>query len=415
MRPRVSRATRKVMIRRTLTLFPLIAAMALRKRFMNLLVLVETAVITATIANALGMAMDIRSRFNAPTGVEESNIGVIRSIGVIGASNTSTAARNLQILRDVPFVRSVAYGAPPLLNTSTVLVGKRPDLSGQSIEVNLFRGSQGLTSTLNLEVVAGRSFQIDDLSDASSFNDDTQLPALLTTALADRLFPAGDGLGKLIYTDANSMRVIGVVRQLRTQLTGMPMDEYAIINEIRVNEENLGGAYTIRAQQGKLEESLAKAALAMQLANPGHVQAEVFTLARRRLERFEAEKAVARMLFTVVSLLLSVLIGGTAGLTHFSVQQRTRQIGILRALGATRTDIVLSFVCENFVLVGVGVLVGAALALGVNVHMAYQYGLPRLALTVPFGCGLALSVMSLITVAAVSRRISRVEPASLVG
>lgn len=73
--------------------------------------------------------------------------------------------------------------------------------------------------------------------------------------------------------------------------------------------------------------------------------------------------------------LLIVTASGIAGLASFWVQQRTRSIGIRRAFGATRADILRYFHAENFLIVTGGVLLGCVLAYGLNLLMMHYYAL----------------------------------------
>jgi putative ABC transport system permease protein len=80
-----------------------------------------------------------------------------------------------------------------------------------------------------------------------------------------------------------------------------------------------------------------------------------------------------------VSLALLVITAlGVIGLASFWVQQRTRQIGIRRALGATRGDIVRYFQLENFILATIGIIVGMGLAYAINLWLMDAYQVPRL-------------------------------------
>ncbi len=58
--------------------------------------------------------------------------------------------------------------------------------------------------------------------------------------------------------------------------------------------------------------------------------------------------------------------------------QRRRQIGVRRALGATRGHILRYFQTENFLLATIGIVIGMALAYGINVFLMSKYELPRL-------------------------------------
>jgi putative ABC transport system permease protein len=69
---------------------------------------------------------------------------------------------------------------------------------------------------------------------------------------------------------------------------------------------------------------------------------------------------------------------GIVGLTSYWVAQRRRQIGIRRALGATRHAIVRYFQTENLLIAGAGAAIGVALALSLNLWMVNSFAMQRL-------------------------------------
>ncbi|HXD35982.1 MAG TPA: FtsX-like permease family protein, partial [Rhodanobacter sp.] len=76
--------------------------------------------------------------------------------------------------------------------------------------------------------------------------------------------------------------------------------------------------------------------------------------------------------------MLLVTALGIAGLANFWVQQRRRNIGIRRAIGATRGDVLRYFQIENFLIVTGGIVVGMLFANGINLFLMTHYELPRL-------------------------------------
>ncbi|WP_340649218.1 ABC transporter permease, partial [Pseudoxanthomonas winnipegensis] len=95
----------------------------------------------------------------------------------------------------------------------------------------------------------------------------------------------------------------------------------------------------------------------------------------------------------------------------FWVGQRTRQIGIRRAVGATRRDILRHFQAENFLIVGAGVVLGMLLAYGLNQLLMRQYELDRLPLFyLPIGAAL-LWALGQLAVLGPALRATRVPPA----
>jgi putative ABC transport system permease protein len=86
------------------------------------------------------------------------------------------------------------------------------------------------------------------------------------------------------------------------------------------------------------------------------------------------------MLIGVILALLLVTALGIVGLASFWVQQRRKQIGIRRAIGATRHDILSYFQTENFLIVSGGIFIGMVLAFALNLALMKVYELPRLPL-----------------------------------
>ena len=73
-------------------------------------------------------------------------------------------------------------------------------------------------------------------------------------------------------------------------------------------------------------------------------------------------------------LVVAVALAGSLALASFSVAERTRQIGVRRALGASRGEIVRYFLLENLILTSFGLGLGLALAVGLNHVLRADHG-----------------------------------------
>jgi putative ABC transport system permease protein len=95
------------------------------------------------------------------------------------------------------------------------------------------------------------------------------------------------------------------------------------------------------------------------------------------------------------------------------VQQRTRMIGVRRALGATRAQIVGYFQVENLLLSGIGIVLGGAAAVGINQLLMQHYELPRLPwLYLPVGAAVLVALGQL-AVLGPARRAAALPPAAV--
>jgi putative ABC transport system permease protein len=93
---------------------------------------------------------------------------------------------------------------------------------------------------------------------------------------------------------------------------------------------------------------------------------------------FADDRSMVWMLLLVCVVMLAVTAFGIVGLTSFWVGQRRGQIGIRRAVGASRGHIMRYFQTENFLLSTAGVVIGMGLAFGINMYLMHYYELSRM-------------------------------------
>jgi putative ABC transport system permease protein len=136
----------------------------------------------------------------------------------------------------------------------------------------------------------------------------------------------------------------------------------------------------------------------------------VLSLAQARDQGYAVDRGVAVAMAVISALLLLATAGGIVGLSSFWVGQRRRQIGMRRALGATRREILRHFQVENLLIVGVGVLLGMALAVGVNLWLMARGELPRMPLSFALLGALVLWLLGQMAVLWPARRAAAVPP-----
>jgi len=149
----------------------------------------------------------------------------------------------------------------------------------------------------------------------------------------------------------------------------------------------------------------------LEKVDPNRLIRPSITFSENRREFFADDRDMIGLLLIVCGLLLLVTALGIVGLASFWVQQRTKQIGIRRALGATRGQILRYFQTENFLLATVGIVLGMVLAFGINQLLISKYEMPRLPLAyLPVGA-LGLWLLGQLAVLGPARRAASVPPA----
>jgi putative ABC transport system permease protein len=174
-----------------------------------------------------------------------------------------------------------------------------------------------------------------------------------------------------------------------------------------------GGTYLLRVRDPAQRQAVIGRALrALKAAGPLRLVSSksATTLEAARAKYYRNDRAMAWMLVGVCVLLLVVTAVGIVGLTSFWVAQRQRQIGIRRAIGATRGDILRYFQAENFLIAGFGIALGMVLTYGLNLLLMVHYELGRLpGYYFPIGAA-ALWGLGQLAVLGPALRASRVPP-----
>jgi putative ABC transport system permease protein len=186
--------------------------------------------------------------------------------------------------------------------------------------------------------------------------------------------------------------------------------EWSMLLPIRVPYTG-GGHYLLRTAPGERERVMEAAVAALERNSPNRIIEEQQTLESMRAEFFRQDRSMVWLLSAVCIALLIVTALGIVGLASFWVAQRTKQIGVRRALGATRGQVLRYFQTENFLLATIGIVIGMLLAYGLNLALMERYELPRLpAMYLPVGA-VALWLLGQVAVFGPARRAAAVPPA----
>lgn len=230
--------------------------------------------------------------------------------------------------------------------------------------------------------------------------------------MADKLYPDGSTLGRTVYMGSTGLRVVGIVESLARPNTfqGPLTQQYSIILPVRLSYGE--GFYAVRAKDpSRRKEILGAVVAALDKVAPNRLHDGQVTYEETRREYFQDDRAMAWLLVVVCVALLVVTALGIVGLASFWVQQRTKQIGVRRALGATRGQILRYFQVENFLIAGIGIVLGMLLAYGLNQLLMGTYELPRLPLWyLPVGA-VVLWLLGQAAVYGPARRAASVPPA----
>lgn len=391
-----------------------------RHRTAATLIVLEIAVTCAIVCNAIFLIRDRISFISQPSGLVEDEIIRLQVTGVGQARSTGEAyaitAQDLAALKAIPGVRAAAVtSSVPLAGSSwNVSVSSTTDPTVPSINCAFYIGSDELIETWGAQLT-GRDFAPDEYitREGAREGSEKQTTTIITRGVADRFFPGENPLGKIIYQGENHpMRVIGVIEQLArpNRFQDRVASRFAIVAPVRLAYD-VTGNYLVRVDPARRAEVLAAVNRALDSVDPNRILLERQTFADIRKSAFEQDRSMAWLLGVVTVMLLVITALGVVGLASFWVQQRTRQIGIRRALGASRGDILRYFQTENFLLVTMGIVIGMALAYAINLLLMRSYQVERLSASyLPMGAAL-LWLLGQVAVLGPALRASLIPPA----
>jgi putative ABC transport system permease protein len=253
--------------------------------------------------------------------------------------------------------------------------------------------SYNYSSIYNLKIANGRFF--------TQLEDDHKMPvAIMGPETAKSLFVNSDPVGKQIIVQGHPFTVLGVAEKSSTGSMIGEADNYVYIpygtfHKIMPWEENhllyIQARSGMRSQAMDESESLLRQRRKVKLSEPSNFTLTTSDMIIKQINSFTAIIGLVVIAISSVGLLVGGI--GVMNIMLVSVTERTREIGVRKALGATKRDIVLQFLFEAMTLTGVGGVFGILFALAISFIIIAL--VPSLPATIPLWAvitGLSVSV-----------------------
>lgn len=386
------------------------------------LIVIEIALSCAILCNALFLVVQRQESVNQPSGIAERELLHISLTGLGSNPQDNADARTLEdlaALRAVPGVASasVINQLPFGGSSSNSSVALTREQEAANLIFATYNGHPGMLDTLGLRLLEGRDFLPEEYVDITELEvlmqniDDLSSPIIFSADTAKQLFPDGSAVGKTVYMGPIPLHIIGVVEHLARPSQVEGNWTYSGIMPLRPNYTN-GGAYILRVTDvSRRDEVLQAAVAALEQVDPNRLVQINRSYEEARNRYFRSDRDMIGLLMIVSTALLIITAFGIVGLASFWVQQRTKQIGVRRALGATKGQILRYFQVENFLLASTGIVLGMGLAYAINQLLMDKYELARLpAYYLPIGA-VVLWLLGQIAVLGPARRAASVPPA----
>jgi putative ABC transport system permease protein len=306
----------------------------------------------------------------------------------------------MERLRGLPGVQSVAAGTT--LPSESAGGSEQATIEGRPEAVTLWYRtvSSDYFRTLGVPLLEGRFLTDADREGAPSV-------AVVNESFARRYFPDGDGVGKRVGSLNDWTTIVGIVADVR------PWLETEASPEIYISYLQTATPFMDLALRTSGDPKRLAAAVRSQIASVDKEQPPygLMTLEDRRAQYLTPQRVNMLLLGAFAGLALALGCVGIYGVVSYSVSQRTHEIGVRMALGASHHDIMKLVVGKEMLLALAGVGAGLAGAVVLNKLMASL--LFRVTTTDPFTYAVVSIVWILVALLACflpARRAMKVDP-----
>jgi putative ABC transport system permease protein len=382
------------------------------------LIALQIAVTMTIMVNAFAIMQERSSNAARESGLDEENTFAFASTLFAAYEDDeikSLIDEDLALIRGLPGVKNaVASNSFPLrqggwsMALQTVPGTQTADSVGSAI---YFVDEHGV-DTFASNIIDGENFTPQQVTWNDPEVEAWPAHAIITDALGKDLFPDAQGsyVGKTFFINDNDpVNVIGVIEKLQAPWEGWSGVEKSML--VPQRRAPAFQRYIVRTEPGYRDTLMLEIEELLSKSNNDRIIRDMTTMAEVRNLAYLGDTAMIKILTFVVAMLTVITALGIVGLASFNVSRRTRQIGIRRALGATKPTIVRYFMIENLLISGIGLMFGGILSIAMNIAMVEAFSLEPLAWYVIPVAMIVLLTVGQLAVAGPAKKASNISPA----
>ena len=381
----------------------------LRRKVVTSLLLVQLALTLALLSNSSLLALQTWNQLSQPTGLDLDNILYV-SLKPTSKNLQEYPAfadlleRQLAAVRQMPGVAAVSFTnqSPLMEGGSNGNVNDENNRENNTQSVPQYTVSPDFLKVLQLDVLEGEIPQT-----IQAWDGESTVPVVLTKSLAERVFPGKSAIGQL----TNGGPVAAVIEDFYGQRSA----ERVMYNRLQIAQiygVAWGYGIILRVEPGQAKHIRSQIPDVLKTADANIEIFSVRTMDDQLHRMFRNEFGLATLLAVLSGLMLLVSMISSYSNAHFNALKRQQEIGIKRALGASKQSILLEMLTENWCTTVAGAGIGIVAAWLLNQALALVISIPALPVWLPLAAVLMLILCVTLATWYPARIATQVSPAT---
>ena len=324
------------------------------RSFLSMLgIIIGVSTVIAVFAIGQGAKQAVNEQFE---GLSANSILIIGNLGRSSTASSKLSMDDADALRERGEHISVALGS--VQGSADVSYG------GNGSSITVIGSSQEYFGVSNLDFASGAAFTDQDM------DEDAKVAVLGATVLEELYIESTDIIGETITIAGKKFEIVGVLEELGSSMGPFRIDESIIVPSGIAEKSVLGsgGMVMLNIQTDSIENvAAAKEELTTILREEHKLridQEDDFRIMDAGSMVAAAQESAALMgfLLTAVAAITLLVSGiGIMNVMFVTVAERTKEIGIAKAIGGKQSDILSQFLLESIILSTLGGIIGIAL------------------------------------------------------
>jgi putative ABC transport system permease protein len=354
----------------------------LLRKFNTGLLILQLAITLGLLVNSAILAFDIKGKIAQETGLANDRILIMSTHPTSGSYRDldyyrSIATQDMEKLRLLPGVNSVSVTNQLPIAISGMLSNihdldnpEQEKIDKYLKDVKYILTQENLAEAMGFTLLEGRFLNKDDQLD---FGSEQKRNMVITESLKRALYGDEAAIGQ----ETNNGFIVGVIKDIILDPTLALDKQYGMFVNTVMEYIFVGRYYVLNVEPQQMT-SVRKQVSETILAVQGERDIfRVFTMEEHLQRFYRDDKGLADLFLLLCGLMLFITAISSYAYSQFHVSRQQKFIGIRRALGARKKDILFYVLTENWLVYSLGCMLGGIVAIGFNILLSQYISLSK--------------------------------------